>query len=355
MVLEKHYTIEKEKPKYCFGSKIKNREGFSLKPKNQLRYGSLKVCKLNIESPYFINNLLKRKVKRKLDFYFNYLITYLDDGTDDGTTDLRHALNDLTRYRGLVMNKYRSYLDEKYYELLLKKLTILEIGIKQKIALEKVMWIEEKKELQEEKEEFQVDVPEVSLEEPMIDLTEEALQEELQENMESIVNPEGININSEVELEEIQEEIEIEPESEEIEEEVEIEPEPVKIEEEAEIEPEPVEIEEEAEIEIQPVEIEEEAEIESEPVEIEEEPEIESEPEEIQEEAEIEPEPVEIEENPEIEIQPEKTEKEPENIQPETPQYTEEQMKFWQEYYGALYNYSMGYQDEQENTIGRSR
>ena len=58
----------------------------------------------------------------------------LDDGTED-PSNLRHALNDLDRYRRTIINKYRNYLDKHYVDLLLKKLDVLERELKSKWML----------------------------------------------------------------------------------------------------------------------------------------------------------------------------------------------------------------------------
>ncbi len=109
-------------------------EGFKFKPKNQVKYNGIKVNKMVIINPSFIEKVLKRKVKRKLDLYLQFLINLLDDENEDPTT-LTHALNDLDRYRRTIINKYRNYLDKKYVDLLLKKINLLEREIKEKLFL----------------------------------------------------------------------------------------------------------------------------------------------------------------------------------------------------------------------------
>ena len=42
-------------------------------------------------------------------------------------------MNDITRYKDIVMHKYRVYLEQKYYELFMKKLSLLEYELKMKI------------------------------------------------------------------------------------------------------------------------------------------------------------------------------------------------------------------------------
>ena len=62
----------------------------------------------------------------------NFSIIDSDDNDTD-ITDLRAALNDLTRYKEIVKHKYQHYLDEKYSKLLLQKIELLEQELKNKV------------------------------------------------------------------------------------------------------------------------------------------------------------------------------------------------------------------------------
>ena len=65
--------------------------------------------------------------------YLQYIISILDDEESGDLTGLRSALNDLSRYKDTVINRYQAYLDEKYVALLLKKIELLEHELKMKI------------------------------------------------------------------------------------------------------------------------------------------------------------------------------------------------------------------------------
>lgn len=116
-------------------------DGFKITPKNKIDYPGIKVNSMIIIKPSFIEKVLKKKVKRKLDYYLDYIVTLVGNSTDydeDDDEGLREALNDLTRYKEIVEYKYRKYLDDKYINLLLKKIALLEREIKAKIVYQKV-------------------------------------------------------------------------------------------------------------------------------------------------------------------------------------------------------------------------
>ena len=131
--MENTYTIVKEEYNgdkvYIDYTKL---NGFKFTPKNSFKYNGIKVNSLVVVKQSFIEKLLKKKVKRKLDFYLQYIISLMDNDEDNGT-GLKEALNDLERYKSIVEYKYRKYLDQKYINLLLKKIDILEHELKMKI------------------------------------------------------------------------------------------------------------------------------------------------------------------------------------------------------------------------------
>ncbi|MFI3307899.1 MAG: hypothetical protein R3Y21_04955 [Mycoplasmatota bacterium] len=119
---EKRSDLEKKKLK-----------GLRLKPKKVI-YKGIKVDKLLIIKPNFIEKLLKKKIKRKLNIYLQYIIDLLEEEESDES--LNEVLTDLKRYKAIVDNKYRIYLEEKYIELLIKKIELLEHELKAKMFLQ---------------------------------------------------------------------------------------------------------------------------------------------------------------------------------------------------------------------------
>lgn len=113
---------------------LKNENGYKVKPKNKIKYDGVVVNEMMIIKPSLIEKLLKRKINVKLDHYLQYIISVLDDDSSD-TGRITTVLSDLNRYREIVKNSYRSYLNEKYIELLLKKIELLEYELKKKLMI----------------------------------------------------------------------------------------------------------------------------------------------------------------------------------------------------------------------------
>lgn len=135
MATQKHYFIVKNQKNgeiACIDySKI---AGFSFKPKNNVKYNGVVVNKLVVMKPSFVEKVLRRKTKKRLEMFLQFIINLLDnDETSSDPSMVRAALNELTRYKQLVKNKYRLYLEERYASLLIKKIEILEQELKSKL------------------------------------------------------------------------------------------------------------------------------------------------------------------------------------------------------------------------------
>ena len=108
----------------------KKMRGFKVKPLNNVNYDGVKVDKLLIIKPSFVEKVLKRKTNRKLEMYLEFIINILEseDGNDSGKINI--ALNDLNRYKSIIKNNYRVYLDKLYYDTLMKKIDVIEKELK---------------------------------------------------------------------------------------------------------------------------------------------------------------------------------------------------------------------------------
>lgn len=107
--------------------------GYKFMPRNNVKYDGIKVNKVVVINPSMIEKVLRRKIKNKLDLYLNLIMRFIDSEDSDSDSALREALDDLSKYKSIVMHKYRKYLDEKYTKLLLKKIAVLEYELEKKM------------------------------------------------------------------------------------------------------------------------------------------------------------------------------------------------------------------------------
>lgn len=126
----KKYIILKNKKRKKTKIDLNKVSGYRVLPKNSFEYPGIKVESLVVIKPNLIEKLLKKKIKRKLEYYLNYIIRLIDE-EDDGTS-YKEILDEISRYRELIKYRYRLYLDDKYINILLKKISLIEYEIKTK-------------------------------------------------------------------------------------------------------------------------------------------------------------------------------------------------------------------------------
>lgn len=107
-------------------------DGYKFKPKNKIKYNGIEVNEMMVINTSFVEKLLKRKIQRKLEAYLKYIMEIIDsDDSDAGK--LAEALNDLEKYNSIVNNNYRKYLEDKYINILNKKMELLKQELKSKL------------------------------------------------------------------------------------------------------------------------------------------------------------------------------------------------------------------------------
>ena len=132
--MSKYYVVMKTSSKASCYLSSSNTEGFHIKPQNNTKYEGVEVSRLTVVEPSLIENVLKRKITKKLDAYLKYLISVLNTDDDDtDPDDLNLVINDLQRYKSIIMNRYAKYLDPYYIRMLLSKVKLVEDELKRKI------------------------------------------------------------------------------------------------------------------------------------------------------------------------------------------------------------------------------
>lgn len=130
---------------------LKKIDGLEIKPKNKIKYDAVEVNSMVIVNQKYIEKLLRKKTKRKLDYFLRYIVALIDGESDaSDPSNLHLALDDLAHYKSIIEYKYRKFLDEKYVNLLLQKIEMLEHEIKVKMAYME-MYKQENVEYTEEK------------------------------------------------------------------------------------------------------------------------------------------------------------------------------------------------------------
>ena len=136
MATEQKFLIVKNKDskeiKYFEYDKL---DGYSLTPKQNIRFeDAININKMIIINPTMIEKLVDKKIKKRFDGFIN-LITIVCDDNDQSGSGYLLALSEAEKFRQELINKYRRYIDEDKFELLLKKISILEDEVKLRLQV----------------------------------------------------------------------------------------------------------------------------------------------------------------------------------------------------------------------------
>ena len=133
-MLDKKYFVVKEKnSKVITYFEYDKMEGYDLSPKKGVRIEDA----INVNKVVIINPSLAGKVaKKKLDLKFRKLLQLLNiifETDDDTGTAYYQGLNEVSKLRMELLNKYRKHLEEEEANLMVKKLDILEQELRVRI------------------------------------------------------------------------------------------------------------------------------------------------------------------------------------------------------------------------------
>ena len=121
---ERYYICNKDNNEIVYGYiDYSHLHGFKIKPGNNVPYEGVEVGRLVLVKPSLIENVLKRNT---------FLFTVIDDEDEDPDA-LELVIDDVTRYKNIIMNKYSKFLDKKYIKRLLKKVGMVELELNNKL------------------------------------------------------------------------------------------------------------------------------------------------------------------------------------------------------------------------------
>ena len=107
-------------------------DGYNLTAKKDVHFAdAIDVNKLVIINPSFIEKVATKKINNKFDKLINMMQVVCEVGDEDESGEgYRIALNEASKLKTELWNKYRKFIAEKKLELMIKKIEILEDELK---------------------------------------------------------------------------------------------------------------------------------------------------------------------------------------------------------------------------------
>ena len=126
MSISKKYGVKKDvKTDVITYMEYDKIDGFRVKPKKTVSFEDMiNVNEMIVINPSLIEKLISKKCSKSLKKILKMMTALCDDDDDDSGYML--ILNEIERLKNLVVNKYKNYMEEKEYDVLLKKLKIIQ-------------------------------------------------------------------------------------------------------------------------------------------------------------------------------------------------------------------------------------
>lgn len=128
---EKKFVVTKDHKTdaitYMEYEKIK---GINFNPKSNVKFEDMiNVDKMVIINDSFIKKIIDKKCKIKLESILR-MLSIIFENEDESGDAMDIALDELEKFKSILRNKYKEYMEKQKYELMLKKIEILENEVK---------------------------------------------------------------------------------------------------------------------------------------------------------------------------------------------------------------------------------
>jgi len=117
------YVIDKNNEKMKLMTYSIKMTGLDVKPKNG--GSNIKAKNVKIIDPKLRESYIKQRVNKKIDKVIEFMVSLLND-EDSTDEDVGMVLDELTKLKGIIVNKYKEHMKKSDYKALLTKLIIIE-------------------------------------------------------------------------------------------------------------------------------------------------------------------------------------------------------------------------------------
>lgn len=127
MTINKRFVVKKDSESDVITyMEYEKRKGFRVKPKKTISFEDMiNVNEMIVINPSLIRKLISKKCNRSFNKIIKMMKIVIDSDEDDSDSGYMLIHDEIERFRMLLINKYKAYMDEKEYELNIRKLEML--------------------------------------------------------------------------------------------------------------------------------------------------------------------------------------------------------------------------------------
>ena len=119
------YVIDKKQEKMKLMYYDVKMDGLDVEPINNVKDLNIKAKKVKIVDKKLRESYIKQRINKKIDKIINFMMRIINDD-DTSEDDVGMVLDEMNRLKGIIVNKYKEYINASEYKSLLSKLIMIE-------------------------------------------------------------------------------------------------------------------------------------------------------------------------------------------------------------------------------------
>lgn len=119
------YIIDKNNDNTTLVSYKININGLEVHPKNRAKSIQIKAKKVVIVDSKLCSSYIKQSINNRINKVISFMLHILSDD-DVSESDSGMVIDEVNRLKGIIINKYKKYMEEDEYKETLNKLIIIE-------------------------------------------------------------------------------------------------------------------------------------------------------------------------------------------------------------------------------------
>ena len=119
------YVIDKKQEKMKLMYYDVKMAGLDVEPINNVKDLNIKAKKVKLIDKKLRESYIKQRINKKIDKIINFMMRIINDD-DTSEDDVGMVLDEMNRLKGIIVNKYKEYLNASEYKNMLTKLIMIE-------------------------------------------------------------------------------------------------------------------------------------------------------------------------------------------------------------------------------------
>lgn len=119
------YVIDKKQEKMKLMYYDVKMDGLDVEPINNVKNLNIKAKKVKLVDKKLRESYVKQRINKKIDKIISFMMRIINDD-DTSEDDVGIVLDEMNRLKGIIVNKYKEYINASEYKSLLSKLIMIE-------------------------------------------------------------------------------------------------------------------------------------------------------------------------------------------------------------------------------------